>query len=218
VSERTFLPALRFRALTPYFDAVVRVSSREQEFKRRLLERIDLAPGAAIVDVGAGTGTLAIELSRRWPEARVTGLDADPEILAIARRKAARAGAELDLVEGFSTALPFEDASFDAVVSTLFFHHLADNAKEETLAELRRVLTPGGVLHVADWGSPLDPLQRAAFLTVRAFDGFDVTAANARGALPVLFAAAGFARVEVQDRMRTALGTLELLRAENPAG
>ena len=215
-AEKSFLPALRFRALTPYFDRFVRVSTREPQFKRRLIEGIDAPPAAAILDVGAGTGTLALQLKERWPDARVSGLDADPEILAIARRKAAEAGREIELVEGFSTELPFADATFDVVTSTLFFHHLDSDSKVATLREVARVLKPGGALHVGDWGRPADPLQAAGFMTVRVFDGFDVTAANARGALPGLCEAAGLERVEVRDRLRTALGTLDLIVARKP--
>ena len=119
----------------------------------------------------------------------MTGLDADPEVLARARRKAADARCEIDFVEGFSTELPFAADSFDVVLSSLFFHHLMPADKRSTLAEVQRVLKPGGNLHVADWGKPGDPLMAALSLSIRAFDGFEVTAENLRGALPSLFEA-----------------------------
>ena len=215
-AEKTFLPALRFRALTPYFDRFVRATTREPEFKRRLVEGIDARPSAAILDLGAGTGTLALQLKERWPDARVTGLDADPEILAISRRRTAEAGREIEFVEGFSNELPFEDESFDLVTSTLFFHHIDTDTKAATLREVARVLRPGGALHVGDWGKAADPLQAAGFMTVRVFDGFDVTAANASGALPRMCEDAGLERVEVRERLRTALGTLDLIAARKP--
>jgi len=214
--ERQFLPALRFKALTPYFDAFVRVTTRERAFKRRLLDQIELSSGDAILDVGAGTGTLAILVKERWPDARVTGLDADGEILSIARRKVSEAGREAEFVEALSTEMPFADASFDAAVSTLFFHHLDRASKERTLAELARVLKPGGMLHVGDFGKGADPLQAALFLQVRTFDGFDVTAENARGELPRLIETADFEDVRSRGRMRTGIGTLELLSARRP--
>jgi SAM-dependent methyltransferase len=212
-----YLPALRWRALTPLFDTVVRVTARETATKERLLDRAAVAPGEAVLDLGAGTGTLAIRLKQRCPAAQVTGLDADPDVLARARRKALAARCEIELVEGLSTALPFEAGSFDVVLSSLFFHHLAPADKRATLAEVRRVLKPGGRLHVADWGRPSDPLMAALFLTVRAFDGFDVTAENARGALPSLFEDAGLEDAAVRSRLRTALGTLTLYSARQPA-
>lgn len=211
--ERGFLPALRFRALTPIFDRAVRLTSREQTFKRRLVAQAGIRSGERVLDVGAGTGTLAIMVARSVPGAQVTGLDADPEILAIARRKAAEAGLGIEFIEAFSTELPFADAHFDVALSTLFFHHLERDVKERTLAELRRVLKPGGRLHVADWGKPSDPLMAAAVLQVRALDGFAVTADNVSGALPRLFQQAGFERASERDRLRTVLGTLALYEA-----
>jgi ubiquinone/menaquinone biosynthesis C-methylase UbiE len=205
---------MRFKALTPFFDTFVAVGVRERTLKARLLDQVELPPGASVLDVGAGTGTLAIQMKERWPDARVTGLDADPQILAIARRKASEAGAEIDFVEGFSNELPFEDASFDAVVSTLFFHHLNRDAKRATLSELARVLKPGGGLHIGDYGKGADPLQRAAFGAVRGFDGFAVTADNARGRFPAMVEDAGFEPVEVRGRLRTPLGTMDLIHAK----
>jgi ubiquinone/menaquinone biosynthesis C-methylase UbiE len=212
-----FLPALRFSRLTPLFDPLVRVTTRERTFKGALLDRAAIDAGESVLDLGSGTGTLAIELARRVPGARVTGLDADAEILSRARRKAAEAGREVEFVEGFSTALPFPDASFDVALSTLFFHHLARDDKLRTIAELVRVLKPGGRLHVGDWGKPSDPLMALAILQVRAFDGFDVTADNVSGALPVMFERAGFERVRTGDRLRTPLGTIALYEAWKPA-
>jgi ubiquinone/menaquinone biosynthesis C-methylase UbiE len=214
--ERAYLPALRWRALTPLFDTAVRVTARERTMKHRLLDQAGVTGPESVLDLGSGTGTLAMLLKQRSPEARVTGLDADSEILAIARRKAGEAGHDIDFVEGFSTALPFPPGSFDVVLSTLFFHHLTGEAKRTTLTEVHRVLRPGGRLHVGDWGRPGDPLMAGLFLFVRVFDGFEVTAANARGALPVLFHDAGLEQAEERDRLRTALGTLALYSAQKP--
>ena len=211
--EHSYLPALRWHALTPLFDPAVRVTTREGTFKRTLLELAGVQPGEAVLDLGCGTGTLAIAQKRRCPDARVVGLDADPAVLDRAGAKAAADSQAVELVEAFSTEMPFADASFDVVLSSLFFHHLEPGVKRTTLAEVARVLRPGGRLHVADWGKPSDPLMRALFTTVRAFDGFAVTAENARGALPELFESAGLERARVQEQLRTPLGTLAIYGA-----
>ena len=116
-----------------------------------------------------------------------------------------------------ATALPLPDQTADAVVMSLLLHHLLPDAKATALAEVARVLRPGGRLHVADWGRPHDPLMRAAFLAVQFADGFDVTRDHAAGLLPQLIAEAGFAEVVRGERLRTAWGSLELLVATKPA-
>ena len=212
--DRDFLPALRFNALTPLFDGVAAVASRDRTLKRRVLAHAAIGRGERVLDVGCGTGTLAIAAAREAPGVIVTGLDADPAILARARRKAARAGVEVRLDEGWSNALPYPDASFDLVLSTLFFHHLPDGAKRETAAEVVRVLRPGGRVVVADVGRPQGPLMRAAVrATVQLLDGVATTALNVRGELPEVLAGAGLDTVAVRERVRTPTGTYEIVTA-----
>lgn len=213
-----FIPALRFNRLTPLFDFVAAVAVRDRAIKERVLAYAAIARGEEVLDVGCGTGTLAVGAARAAPGVRVTGLDADPSILTQARRKAGAAGVEIGFDEGRSTALPYADTSFDLVVSTLFFHHLADDAKRQTAAELMRVLRPGGRLIVGDLGRPQGPLMRiAVLLTVQLLDGFATTALNVRGELPDLLADAGLRAVSVRDRMRTPTGTYEIMTATRPA-
>ena len=162
---RSYLPALRFPALTRLYDPVVGLTTRERRFKELLVDQAAPSPGQRILDLGCGTGTLAIQVKQREPQAEVVGLDADPEMLAQARAKAERADIELSFAEGMSDELPFEDASFDRVLSTLFFHHLDPEPKRRTAREIARVLRKGGELHVADWGEPADPVMAAAFIS-----------------------------------------------------
>jgi ubiquinone/menaquinone biosynthesis C-methylase UbiE len=211
---RGYLPALRFPALTRIYDPVVGLTTRERRFKELLVDQAAPADGQRILDLGCGTGTLAIQVKQRAPDAEVVGLDADPEMLDRAREKAERAGVELTLTQGFSNVLPFEEKSFDRVLSTLFFHHLDPEPKRQTALQIARVLKKGGELHVADWGKPSDPAMAIAFLGIRLFDGFENTADNVRGDLPRIFEEAGLANAEETDRLRTALGTLALYRAE----
>ena len=139
--SREYLPALRWHALTPLFDSVVRghrAGADDQAIG--VLNAAGVQSGEAVLDLGCGTGTLAIAQKRRCPDARVVGLDADPEVLARARGKALGESVEMELVEALSSAMPFADASFDVVLSTLFFHHLDPEVKRATLAEVARVL------------------------------------------------------------------------------
>jgi ubiquinone/menaquinone biosynthesis C-methylase UbiE len=213
VSRDNYLPALRFPALTPVYDPLIRLTTRESLFKRRLVEQAAPEPGQRVLDLGCGTGTLALLVKERQSAAEVVGLDADPEMLDQARSKAERAGVELRLDEGFSTELPYPDGSFDLVLSTLFFHHLDLDSKRRTAREITRVLRAGGELHVADWGRPSDPVMAVAFLGVRLFDGLENTRENARGELPAIFEGEDLEDAQQTDRLRTAFGTLALYRA-----
>lgn len=169
-----------------------------------------------MLDLGCGTGTLAVEAKARVPKAHVSGIDADPSILQRARGKAKAAKVDIDFREGLSTELPSEDRSFDVVLSTLFFHHLTDEAKADSAEEILRVLRHGGRLLLADWGRPQDPMMRMAFLSVQLLDGFRTTSSNVGGRVPEILREAGLKRVSVLDRMRTPVGTIEIVRGTRP--
>src|SRR6185503_18926149 len=118
-----YLPAVRFDFLTPVFDVFVKGTTRERAFKQKLLDQAGLEADQDVLDLGAGSGTLAIWAKQREPALRIRGLDGDPAIIRQAERKAERAGLDIPFDEGFSYELPYEDASFDRVLSSLFFHH-----------------------------------------------------------------------------------------------
>jgi ubiquinone/menaquinone biosynthesis C-methylase UbiE len=217
MAEGSYLPALRFRVLTRVYDPLVRWTTREEAFKRRLIEQARPRPGQRILDLGCGTGTLTLMVGQLEPNAEVVGLDADPQMLRQAEAKAQSAGLSPRFDEGRSDALPYADESFDRVLATLLFHHLTDDVKETTIAEVARVLRPGGELHVADWGPPQDPLMRAASWQVQLLDGREPTKAVIAGALPAMFEAGGLAEAALTARLRTVFGTLALYRAARPA-
>jgi ubiquinone/menaquinone biosynthesis C-methylase UbiE len=149
--SRGYLPALRFQALTRLYDPVVRLTSREGRFKELLVDQAAPAPGQRILDLGCGTGTLAIWIKRLFPSVEITGIDPDPKALTRAARKAARAGAAIRFDHGFGDVLPYPDASFDRVFSSMMLHHVPRGDKPRLLAEARRVLKPGGRLEIVDF-------------------------------------------------------------------
>ncbi|MEZ5077283.1 MAG: methyltransferase domain-containing protein [Solirubrobacterales bacterium] len=212
-----YVPALRFHFLTPAYDRVVRLTTRETEFKRRLLNGARLQEGERVLDLGCGTGTLAIAAKLRQPDAEIVGIDGDPEIIERARLKAATERADVVFDHGLSTNLPYSDRSFDVVLSTLLFHHLTPTAKRQSAAEIARVLMPSGRLWVADWGRPQDPLMAVLFLGVRLLDGFESTRQNAAGTLPSIFADAGLTQIRQHERLRTMLGSIALHEARSGA-
>lgn len=208
-----FVPALGLDWLTPLYDVVARLTG-ERRFKRALVKRAGIEAGHDVLDIGCGTGTLALIVRDVCPLARVSGLDIDPRILAIARHKIARAAADIKLHQGSATDPPFAPASFDRILTTLMLHHLDTAKKGAMLAAARRLLRPGGQLHIADWGKPHNALMRFASLGFRLLDGDDTTGANLRGELPAIVQAAGFLRVVESERWMTPFGTLAFIRAE----
>jgi SAM-dependent methyltransferase len=213
-----YIPAAGLAAFTRLYDPILKLTSREQTFRTALLGAVSatLPDGGTLLDVGCGTGTFAIAAAAARPDARVLGLDGDAEALALAAAKPGAAAVAFE--QGLATALPQADGSVDAVSFSLVLHHLSPAAKRTALAEARRVLAPGGTLHVADWGRPHDPLMRGAFLILQLVDGFATTRDHAAGRLPAFIAGAGFTVAPPYARLRTAFGSLELASATRTAG
>src|SRR3954468_22134877 len=109
--RQQYVPALRFDSLTRLYDPIVALTSREAAFKRRLLEHARIKDGESVLDPACGTGTLAIEIKKDHPKAKVSGSDADPSILARAKAKAKEAGVKIDLEHGLSNELPYDARS-----------------------------------------------------------------------------------------------------------
>lgn len=208
-----FIPALRFKALTRFYDPVVRLTTRERSVKSALIDYARVPDGATVLDLGCGTGTLTIWLKQQYPSSRVIGLDADPAILEFARTKADLVSVDVEFIESNATEIPFAAESVDRIVSSLFFHHLQPDIKKQVLSESFRVLTENGELHVSDWGNPASILMRALFYPVRLLDGFSNTRDNVQGLLPELIRQAGAQEVVEQASFNTMFGTLRLLRA-----
>jgi ubiquinone/menaquinone biosynthesis C-methylase UbiE len=209
--ERAFVPALsRFGAL---YDPVVALTCRESVFRPRLIEQLGLRPGLRVLDLGCGTGTLAVAIATSAPGVSVVAVDADENALKRARRKAEEAKVFIEWVRACAdeTGLPRE--SFDRVVSTLFFHHLAPEDKWRTLEQVRCLLRRRGELHILDWGKPSNVLHRVGFLGIQLVDGFENTQDHVAGNLMDLVRTAGFTDVEKTGSLDTVWGTLDFIRA-----
>jgi demethylmenaquinone methyltransferase / 2-methoxy-6-polyprenyl-1,4-benzoquinol methylase len=159
LSERRRHAMGLFAPLGPTYDRYARLLSFGQDGRWRsfLVGRIAVAPGDTVLDVATGTGTVAIELVRR-KGCRVVGLDQSVEMLAVARE---RVPPEVELVHGDADHLPFADASFDALTFTYLLRYVDDPAA--TLAELARVVRPGGTVAGLEFGVPENPIARAAW-------------------------------------------------------
>ena len=147
--EHDYLPAMGRDRLLPLYDPFTWLMGVPR-VHRRLVELAGVEPGHRVLEIGCGTGNLALRAQRMHPDAEVVGIDPDPLALERARRKADRAGLSVRWDRGKAGELPYPDGSVDRVLSAFMFHHLDDAEKKSALAEVRRVLRPGGQLHLVD--------------------------------------------------------------------
>ena len=193
-----YLPAAGHDFLLPFYDVLTRVLG-VGAIHRELLNHAELGDGDRVLEVGAGTGNLSVLAKRRAPGSHVTATDPDPRALRRARRKSK----DVTFERAFAESLPYDDASFDRVLSSLMLHHLGDDVKATALAEIRRVTAPGGALFLVDFVG--DGHGFAAHRAMR-------QAAFADD-VPALLRDAGFAGVEEVGRRHGRLGTVAYWRA-----
>ena len=189
MTNQKYVPALSFRWLTPLYDALIDGPMSMARMRRDLLTQMGDLSGKKILDVGSGTGTMAVMVKQAHPAAEVVGLDGDPQILKIARTKTRDLGIEVRFDHGMSFELPYPDGSFDVVLTTVMLHHLSRDAKQTTAREMYRVLRPGGQLFGADFVEPRSSFGKAIRPLTRRFER---VADNVDGFLPVMFSESGF--------------------------
>ena len=209
MSTPSFTPALGRVAPARFFDFVVALT-RERLWRALVAMHVAPQPGHVIVDIGCGTGSLALLLSRLEPSARIIGLDPDPEVLAVAQRKAADAAVQWRVGMGDALVESLGANSVDTVVSSLVLHQCPIPMKRAVLASMFAVLKPGGWLVIADYGLQRTTLMRAAFRIVQLADGRQDTQPNADGVLPDLMSHAGFRDVREVEVVPTVTGSISV--------
>lgn len=178
----------------PIYDAYCPLLGLGENFRRETLRHAALAPGEHVLDVGCGTGVLTrLAAQQVGSNGEVIGIDPSPAMLQVARRNVSRASFKVAAIE----ALPFAAASFDLVLSSFMLHHLPPAVKRAGLAEVYRVLKPGGRLLVVDIDRPANPLW---WLLCWPLLLMPFTAPNLRGEVPSYLRDAGFATVEIRAR------------------
>lgn len=194
--KEDYVPAAGRDALLPFYDVFTAVLG-VKKVHRTLIDQAELGPGQRVLEIGCGTGNLTIRAKRTGAE--VIGSDPDPRALDRARKK----GPDVKFERGYAQKLPYPDASFDRVLSSLMFHHLDEDAKEATAAEVSRVLRPGGSLHLVDF------VGRS-----RGVHGFlNRHMGHAEGDIPRLLTAAGLECGEVASDRHVILGQITYYQA-----
>jgi ubiquinone/menaquinone biosynthesis C-methylase UbiE len=199
VARDDYLPAAGKHWLLPLYDPMLALLTGERRWRGRIIASLDLRAGDRVVDVGCGTGTLAVMAKQAEPGAEIIGVDPDPNALAIGARKAARKNVTVAFHRGFGdeTAKLVGPKSATKVVSSLALHHMPREMALQTIAAMRDALKPGGAIRIADFvaghfgGAPEADLVQ------------DLTAA-------------GFENARVLHRFRVAFSDAILVAAEKP--
>jgi ubiquinone/menaquinone biosynthesis C-methylase UbiE len=149
-----------------YYDLIVRLMSRgrERAIREETIQLGALQSGMTVLEVGCGTGTLALLAQKTVSSGQVYGIDPSAAMIRVAQAKAARQGRSVDFRVSAIEALPFNDATFDVVFASLMIHHLPDSLKQPGLAEVYRVMKPGGRLVIVDMKPPKQPERQASLL------------------------------------------------------
>ncbi len=214
-AQKDFVPALGQSWLTPLYDVAIALTTREGRWRKLMLEAVDPQSDDTILDVGCGTASLAIRLKHMRPQARIIGLDPDPAVLAIAKRKAAKAGADIEFVEAMGDAPPeaVTRAGIAKITSSLVLHQVPLDGKRAIICKAYELLPPGGRLHIADFGEQRRWAMRFLFGVVQRLDGAAYTQPNADGVLPEIMRDSGFSSVEETNVIPTFVGSISLYRA-----
>ncbi|MBB5896511.1 class I SAM-dependent methyltransferase [Kutzneria kofuensis] len=207
-----YLPAAGRDALLPFYDLFT-AALGAAAIHRTLIEQAELTAGQRVLEIGCGTGNVAIRVKRTHPGVELVGSDPDPLALARARRKA-RGLNGIRFERGYAQRLPHPDGSFDRVLSALMLHHLDHDTRVAAAAEVVRVLRPGGSLHLVDFAGHKHGIHG---LLARRMVKSGHLADNQGDGIPRMLNAAGLDCAEVASRRHPVMGQITYYRALRPA-
>lgn len=213
--SRSYTPPAGHHFLTPLYDIGVRLSTRETVWRSALVELVSPKEDDILLDIGAGTGSLAPLLARKNPATSYFGIDPDQDAIAIARKKARRAGIGAEFAQGLFSAGGVADWPAPTVATLcLVLHQVPLDEKLRLLREIHSALQTGGRLYIADYGEQRSWLMRRLFrATIQKLDGIADTQPNADGVLVPLMIEAGFSDARELKQLNTITGSISILCA-----
>jgi ubiquinone/menaquinone biosynthesis C-methylase UbiE len=208
--ERKYLPAASLDIFLPAYDPIMALLGFRRALQP-LIAQAELESDHSVLDIGCGTGTLAILIKKSSPTVNVTGVDPDPRALARAESKAHRAGVAITFDRGFADGMHYADGTFDRVFSSMMLHHVPAEEKSKVLAEVRRVLKAGGRLEFLDFASGTHHMLAHAVHGRQASQ-------SANDRLRARMREAGFVDARRTATRRTFAGAIAYYQASAPAG
>lgn len=194
----------------PYYDFVTNfmMVGHAGMLRRMTVDNALIKPGESVLDIGCGTGEVALLAKKRARAGTVYGIDPAPEMIAVAQNKAEHQKLDIDFRVGVIEALPFPDSSIDVVTSSMMMHHLPENLKVRGLAEVYRVLKPGGRLLIADFLRPNGSLINHLFIAFTRHRGLK----NGIEDLSKLLGEAGFRQITQPDGNVLVIGFVRAIK------
>lgn len=202
--KKGYVPALNYNFLTPFYDFFVELLGYGKAQRSKVVDMLNLKSAENLIDVGCGTGTLLTVAKDKYPSIDMIGIDIDPGVLSIARKKAQEVNLEIKYIETSSAKLPFADKHFNVAVSSLVFHHLPTEIKKHTIKEVYRVLKKDGRFLLADFGKKEGLLLHFFNFITKLLNlpESKTLQDNLKGNIPNFLKEAGFKVTEVSKRYR----------------
>lgn len=188
-----YIPPATWSVLTPFYDFICTTLNLGKRFKLKVLKAVEIKEEDLVADVGCGTGIFLKIAKEKYPKTRFVGIDPDAGTLAVAKGRFTRSNLQIELKQAFAESLPLHNESVDTCFSTLTLHHMPNEIKLQAIKEMHRVLKPGGVAVIADFGESRNLFLRKLLF----FEKMEYLEGNLKGLIPIYLREAEFRQVEV---------------------